>query len=141
MTESYLWSKKLSPLFKQHRVDATRHEDKFSLGVPDVSFGFNGINGWIELKFLPKWPSNPDAPVKFRKFKPEQRNFLVSRGMAGGHCFLLALIGNKNPREIIMWSWEDVSSIYRGKPEAWLRKRSIYESTSMSGLFLEALSS
>jgi hypothetical protein len=27
-----------------------RHEDKFSLGIPDVSFMWAGTSGWVELK-------------------------------------------------------------------------------------------
>ena len=30
--------------------DATRHEDRVTPGVPDVSFRVGGRNGWLELK-------------------------------------------------------------------------------------------
>ncbi len=65
------------------------HEDRYKTGIPDLSYGVGGINGWIELKYLPSWPTKPEAPVKLRRFTPAQRNWLQSRGAAGGHCFLL----------------------------------------------------
>lgn len=113
MTESYLWKKKLSPYFKKHRVDASRHEDKLMLGVPDVSFGYKGINGWIELKFLPKWPPTDKTILKLRKFKPEQRNFIRKRGRTGGHCFLMLMVGDRNPRDYVLWNWVSAIKIQR----------------------------
>jgi len=63
------------------------HEDSLSVGIPDISFGLGGINGWIEAKWDKKMPRvntiyNPH-------FQPYQEAWLVARGAAGGNCYLL----------------------------------------------------
>lgn len=78
-----------------------RHEDKYSVGIPDLSFGANGINGWIELKAYRGWPTNSE----FKKlFTAKQANWLEGRGRAGGHCFLVMRVSSY----ILVYSWRDV---------------------------------
>lgn len=72
--------------------DAQRHEDKYSVGIPDVSFGINDKNGWIELKYLEKWPKY--GTVKIPHFTSQQRNWLERRDGFGGGCWLLLQVGN-----------------------------------------------
>lgn len=67
--------------------DAQRHEDKYSVGIPDVSYGLLGVNGWIELKAYRKWPTNG-----IPKFTSKQSNWLKNRGKHGGKCFVLIRI-------------------------------------------------
>ena len=69
--------------------DAQRHEDKYSVGIPDVSYGVNGVNGWIELKAYKRWPR-----CGLIHFTPKQVNWLTKRGRAGGHCFIMVKINN-----------------------------------------------
>lgn len=73
---------------------ASRHEDLVGAGVPDVSYGYLGLNGWIELKVLKSWPVRPDTIVKVRHLKPAQTAFLVSRSKHSGGCFMLFKIDN-----------------------------------------------
>ena len=86
MSESSLWR------YVKHgmgnRWDATRHEDG-APGTPDVSFGCNNINGWIELKILEDWPKRPGTIVRIRHFTAIQRLWLNHRELHGGHCFVL----------------------------------------------------
>lgn len=74
------------------RWDVQSHEDKYSTGIPDISFGAGGINGWIELKQIPAW-SPSGAAVKPGEYTPEQVNWLNRRGKKGGHCFVFVKVG------------------------------------------------
>jgi len=63
------------------------HEDKYSSGIPDLSFGISDedgkkVNGWIELKQV-------DVGNKPRKFTSEQINWLKKRNRHGGNCFIM----------------------------------------------------
>lgn len=60
---------------------AQRHEDRYSPGIPDVSFVRNGVSGWIELKHADK-----NEPLKIR---PGQLNWMKSRVDAGCMCILM----------------------------------------------------
>lgn len=74
--------------------DAQRHEDRFEIGIPDVSFAAPGISGWIELKKLPKWPSRDTAVLRVPHLYPEQVNWLETRGRWSDGCaWLLLAIG------------------------------------------------
>ena len=106
MAESLMWK----DLKKVSDADMTRHEDKLNLGIPDVSYGLDGVNGWIELKQYDRWPSDPQEPLPFRNLKPLQRRFLRKRGRAGGHCFILLRVGNKRKDyEFYLISWKHVT--------------------------------
>ena len=76
------------------RWDCTRHEDKVNLGIPDVSWGAKGVNGWIELKAKEAWPVRYDTPVTIPD--PErfahQKLFLYKRGKG---CWLLLKVGEE----------------------------------------------
>lgn len=92
MSEKAMWVQ-LSKLCKGF-WDATRHEDMAIKGLPDVSFGYDGKQGWIELKFLKQFPVTEERPVKLTKFTPQQRLFLYNRGRHGGNCWLLLKVEN-----------------------------------------------
>jgi len=91
MTEVDLFSK-LKALMKETcpgEFDLQRIEDTYSNGIPDVSYGLKGVNGYIELKH--------DAvfPVKFKnKLRKEQKPWLIKRGLVSGRCFVLHQLGN-----------------------------------------------
>lgn len=70
-----------------------RHEDKYASGIPDCSYGFKGKGGWVELKTYDSWPRDPDSPLKFTDLKPEQVNWILSRGRTQGRCFFLVGVG------------------------------------------------
>lgn len=70
------------------RWDVQSHEDRFSLGIPDLSYGIGCVNGWIELKQIDKWPVKEETLVKPKKFTPQQVSWLKKRNKKGGHCFV-----------------------------------------------------
>lgn len=64
---------------------AQRHEDKYSVGIPDVSFVYGVHGGWIELKAA--------AAGERLKIRPEQINWMARRVTRGQPCILLARRG------------------------------------------------
>lgn len=76
--------------------DVQRHEDKYSVGIPDISYGSEGVNGWIELKAYNKWP-NGSLP----HFTSKQANWLTNRGKKGGLCFILIRVKTT----ILIFNW------------------------------------
>ena len=98
--EHKYWNKYIEPRMRT-AWDAQRHEDKISLGIPDVSFGicssnFEKINGWIELKYVKEYPKRETTPVKLPHFTPFQRNWLKKRQRYGGNCWLLFGVHDDN---------------------------------------------
>jgi hypothetical protein len=90
MSEKNMWvnvRKKMVPKFWS---EATRHEDAYQRGIADVSFVQNGMgHGWMELKFRAISPLRPSTICKIDHYTDEQRNWLKSKGNAGGATFLL----------------------------------------------------
>lgn len=73
--------------------DAQSHEDMYSEGIPDLSFGAKGVNGWIELKQIAAWPVRPGTPAKPDRYTPQQVNWLMRRNRRGGSCFVMVKVG------------------------------------------------
>lgn len=82
--------------FKKHillmmgtRWHVQSHEDALSTGIPDLSFGVNGVNGWIELKHINKDDTKP------QHFTFAQINWLRRRQKHGGNCFVFVKWSSK----------------------------------------------
>lgn len=66
--------------------DAVSVENRAYPGTPDVNY----IGGWIELKWLRRWPKGWwDNVVAIDHFTPQQRVWLKRRWRRGGRAFLL----------------------------------------------------
>lgn len=78
------------------RWDVQSHEDRFSLGIPDLSYADRGVNGWIELKHVKEWPKRASTTVKWKRYTPEQVNWLNKRGKKGGSCWILVQVGTEH---------------------------------------------
>lgn len=81
---------------RQNVIKALRELDAISVenpvypGTPDVNY----IDGWIELKWMRRWPENADrSPVLIPHFTPQQRVWLARRWRKGGNAFLLLQVG------------------------------------------------
>jgi len=61
------------------------HEDSLSVGIPDISYGLCGVNGWIEAKWSKELPTGIYNP----KFRPYQEPWLIARGRSGGNTHLV----------------------------------------------------
>jgi hypothetical protein len=63
-------------------------ENSILPGTPDVNY----IHGWIELKYLKRWPANTDAIIKIPHYTPPQKIFAQQRVRAGGTCWFLLCV-------------------------------------------------
>lgn len=91
MKESSLWQYiRQGMLGKWH---ATRIESSSGNGVPDVSFGIPGTNGWMELKYIKEWPVRDTTKVKL-PLRPEQKHWIKVRGCLSGNVWVLIRIEN-----------------------------------------------
>lgn len=79
---------------------ATRHEDRATPGIPDVSFGLDvdasmtgKRQGWIELKRVAVAPKDEYAIMKLPSFTGVQRRWLKDRDQCGGSVFMLLQLG------------------------------------------------
>lgn len=89
MRESTLWNYvKKGMLGKWH---ATRIESSAGNGIPDVSYGLPGVNGFLELKLIPSWPVRKTTNVKL-PLRPEQKHWIKARGELSGEVFVLVRI-------------------------------------------------
>jgi hypothetical protein len=69
-------------------VHAIAVENPALPGTPDINY----VEGWIELKWLRKWPVNPDTIVRFPEFTGQQRVWHIKRRLAGGVSWVLVQI-------------------------------------------------
>lgn len=59
-------------------------------GTPDVNY----VEGWIELKQLPKWPKvGEDRNILLPHFTPQQRLFMLQRHRHHGKVWLMLKVG------------------------------------------------
>lgn len=87
-SEKAMWQT-LRPLMKG--LDPIRVENVVYPGTPDVNYS----RGWIELKYLPRWPVRGGV-VKVDHFTTQQRVWLTRRCAAGGKAFLLLKVGESD---------------------------------------------
>lgn len=87
-------------------IDFQRHEDMYSVGIPDLSYGVKGVNGWIELKAYTEWPTG-----KLPHYTAKQANWLTQRGAHGGSCFILIRFGD----DIAIFSHQNAIGLLNAK--------------------------
>ena len=89
MSESDLWKYvKEGMLGRWH---STRIESSSSNGVPDVTWGIPGKNGWMELKNIDEWPKRKDTKIKL-PLRAEQKLWIKIRGRLSGSVWVLCRI-------------------------------------------------
>lgn len=111
MSEDAFWSTVRPALIG---LDPQRVETGDRDGIPDV----NWRDGWIELKFVEKWPVKPETVVSVPKYYQHQRVWHKRRCLAGGRCHVLIKIGSH-----VLLFWGDDAADHLGKvPRAELEK-------------------
>lgn len=90
--------------------NASRHEDITSRGIPDVSFGLGGKNGWIELKILNRQPRELTI-LRLEHFTVWQKRWLINRGNAGGNCWFFLRLGPLTNREYLLFNYLTIDRI------------------------------
>lgn len=89
MSENGMRSKLVKDL---KSLDAIPVENTVRPGTPDINF----IEGWLECKWLRRWPANAnESPVLISHFTPQQRIHLARRYGKGGNTFLMLEIGRE----------------------------------------------
>jgi hypothetical protein len=69
-----------------------RHEDKCTLGIPDVSYCYQGRSGWIEAKYLPSYPKRKTTSIFIKHFTAEQQLWIKRYIKSGGTIWLFLRI-------------------------------------------------
>ena len=98
------------------------HEDRYSEGIPDLSYGAQAVNGWIELKQIDKWPTKADGLAKPKKFTPAQVNWLVRRGKKAGFCFVLVKVAQ---HDFFLFNFTEAKALREGREKRWFLANSI----------------
>jgi hypothetical protein len=92
MSEANLWTTIRTKMLPDYWSEATRHEDAYQKGIADVSFVQLGRHGWMELKWVARYPVRESTVVRIPHYTDEQRAFLRAKGSAGGMTFLFMKI-------------------------------------------------
>jgi hypothetical protein len=112
MNESGLWQ-----YIKQGMMGSgwhpTRIESSAGNGVPDVSYGLPGINGWIELKHIPEWSVRNTTKVKL-PLRPEQKHWIKARGELSGNVWVIVRIADM----FYLLNHKDALEAYEGWTQA-----------------------
>lgn len=66
-------------------------ENPVHAGTPDINCSL----GWIELKWLRRWPKSPDDIVRIPHFTPRQRRWLRKRWNTDQRAWLLLQCGRE----------------------------------------------
>ena len=69
-------------------MHAQRHEDKNATGIPDVDYGHNGVNGWIEFKFQNGKIRAAQLQWMDKRVKVADHVYLI-RGLRDGGAYLI----------------------------------------------------
>lgn len=73
-------------------LDAISVENRCGLGTPDINY----VEGWIECKWLRKWPKHPTTLVRLtHELMPQQRVWLSRRRRRGGVAWVLLQCGQE----------------------------------------------
>lgn len=71
-------------------LDPISVENRVGPGTPDVNF----IEGWMELKWLRRWPVT-DSVVSVRHFTKQQRVWALRRWRRGGNVWIMLQVGHE----------------------------------------------
>lgn len=93
-----------------------RIENKIGLGTPDLAYvlrakGNRAEAGWVELKFLPRWPVRAETPVIISSLTIDQVMWGEAHVREGGRSYLLLQAG----RSYVLLKHPDVRKIFERK--------------------------
>lgn len=122
MNESDLFKrlKRATPKF-----DWTRHEDKLTSGIPDASYGVDGVGGWVELKTYDAWPRDSETPLRFHDLKPTQVNWAIRRGRKQRRVWFLVAVAD----DWFLIRWKHARELGR------LTRQQLLDSSDIHGTF------
>ncbi len=87
--ESNLW-KCVRGLLRPLGVHLVPVENPKWPGTPDCNWCYKAVEGWMELKHVPKWPARDHTPLRLPHFTVQQKLWIENRYRARGrvHVFL-----------------------------------------------------
>jgi hypothetical protein len=123
MKEAGLWQRvrrAVQERFPLARID--RIENGVVEGMPDAQACIAGVEIWLELKYVDKWPVRPSTQVLGRAgLRPEQINWHLRQKRAGGSSVVVMGVGREtwvtsgeHATEINHWTRSDWEA--RGRP-------------------------
>ena len=80
-------SRTLINKLKRPSLRITRHEDRRG-GIPDISYFYKGVSGWIETKYTLKYPAKAITNVALNHFTAQQKLFLRNAKKLGENAFV-----------------------------------------------------
>lgn len=93
MAEKNLNGRLLKALREFHPV---RIENSCANGTPDLNYAY----GWIESKYLARWPTNPELIVRLDHFTPQQKLWHIMRQRGNGVSYIVLQVAD----EILLFS-------------------------------------
>lgn len=119
MSEAELQGKVLRQLWFLHGIPV---ENPKKPGTPDIAF----IHGWIECKWLDRYPVKKGTIVRIEHFTGKQRLWLLKHSALGGNCFLWLQVGRDH---LIFNGWYAGKHVGRVTAHE-LKKNALYYSTT-----------
>lgn len=110
-----------------------RHEDKYSVGISDLSYALRDTMGWIELKAYKKWPTK-----NLGHYTSKQANWIYDHGKnGGGRNFILIRV----KKTILLFDWSVAFELLDPVDECKLRSLAIrtWDRSFHVGEFLDIL--
>ena len=108
-------------------IECMAVENPCEPGTPDINWCDMGREGWVELKYLERFPVRKGV-VKIEHYTLQQRQFGAHRRGLGGNWALIVVIGEGLERACL--GFRGSAGLLVGqKKEAWL-----WENASFSGL-------
>lgn len=86
---------KIMKFLESRQCHCQKHEDKFSSGIPDLSFASpaTGREGWIEFKQLDKQPARNSTKIKLG-LTNHQKNWIAQRGRITNRVWVIVQIAD-----------------------------------------------
>lgn len=75
-------------------LNAVSVENPVCPGTPDVNYGGDGTEGWLELKSIDAWPANSTTALRIEHYSPQQRVWHVRRSRVGGNVYVLVKVAS-----------------------------------------------
>lgn len=103
--EQNFWGNLRTVLMTVPKTVLERIENGIGIGTADVSGVMWGLDFWAELKALPAAPVGEKTVVRLPHYSQHQRNWIRTRGRAGGRVFLMLKIGSGKDAEHFVFQW------------------------------------
>jgi hypothetical protein len=105
--------KRVMDNLKKEGMVFQRHEDLYSVGVPDISYSHPEVpgSGWIEAKSVKEWPKRSTTTLKMKHFTPQQSAWIYRHGSVNKRTWLLLEV----ERDVFLVPWYQVLPIRKGE--------------------------